>query len=495
MFSLNKQLLKDSFFDDINGKKLDLYQRQIVINTTKNILVVAGAGSGKTLTIIAKIKYLIEKKGFLPEEILCISFTNETVNNLINKINYNIDCFTFHKLALTILNKSHYLYHVASDSLLEYIVDEYLESIVYNQHLSQYVVGYFSLDIDLDEFKKKYFKEFVIYKKTLASFIKKIKTNNHSYKDICQYLEKNKHFNVCEREKNKCFLIIALSIYIEYMQELNSTLSIDFDDMLSLAINVVKEKKISLKYKYLIIDEYQDTSYLRYLLIKNIMEVTKATIMCVGDDYQSIYGFSGCDIDLFVNFSKYFDNAKIMHMHNVYRNSYEIISTSSSFIRKNKYQLKKKLQAHFMLYKPIILVYYEDIEQSFNNLIKYLYNNNQRKVLVLGRYNSDIAKQNNYLDMEIKYMTVHCSKGLEEDNVILLNMANNYLGFPSKIMDSKVFSLITKSKDNYPYAEERRLFYVALTRTKNNIYIMVPRKNPSIFISEIESKARELIVK
>ena len=99
----NKNLLLDSFFDDINGHSLDIYQRKIVIDNSKSLLVVAGAGSGKTLTIIGKIKYLIEKLKVNEKDILCISFTNETVNNLKKKVGYNIDCFTFHKLSLIIL--------------------------------------------------------------------------------------------------------------------------------------------------------------------------------------------------------------------------------------------------------------------------------------------------------------------------------------------------------------------------------------------------------
>ena len=138
----NKNLLNDSFFDDINGKSLDIYQRKIVINNSKSLLVVAGAGSGKTLTIIGKIKYLIEKEKIDAKNILCISFTNETVNNLKNRVGYNIDCFTFHKLSLSILKDFNYNYQIINDDLLEYIIEEFFDNIIYQLNITNLVIEY-----------------------------------------------------------------------------------------------------------------------------------------------------------------------------------------------------------------------------------------------------------------------------------------------------------------------------------------------------------------
>ena len=121
--------------------------------------------------------------------------------------------------------------------------------------------------------------------------------------------------------------------------------------------------------------------------------------------------------------------------------------------------------------------------------------------MILGRNNNDITliidsdfKQEDdkiiYLknkDIKITYLTVHKSKGLECDNVIIINLKNNYLGFPSQIENEKILRLVSSNNDKYPYSEERRLFYVALTRTKNNVYLLVPKYNYSIFIKEIIS--------
>lgn len=502
----NKSLLKDSFFDDINGRSLDLYQRKIVLDESESLLVVAGAGSGKTLTIIAKIRYLIEKMHYNPSEILCISFTNETVNNLKARVGYDIDCFTFHKLALCILNDLDYQYDITDDKLLDYVVDEFFNNIIYDLNLTSLVIEYlgFVSDFDYNELILKYPVLFMNYKRSIISFIKMIKTNNHKYDDFKKYIERNKHDKF--KERNIAFLIIVFRILNIYTEELLSTNKIDFDDMISVATSLVKTCGMKRNYRYIIIDEFQDTSKIRYLLIKEIINKTSAKLMCVGDDYQSIYRFSGCKLDLFINFKKYFNNSKIMYIKNTYRNSYEVINTSCSFVKKNKYQLRKNLIAQFSLKNPIKIIYYtrDNYLLTFNKLLDYLEENNQKNIMVLGRYNRDVYEitTDNYIDgkiiykeLNIKYLTVHRSKGLECDDVIIINLSNKMMGFPSKIENDYVFNLINDDYEKYPYAEERRLFYVALTRTKKNIYLMVPKGNPSIFVEEIRSKTVDLIIK
>ena len=164
------------------------------------------------------------------------------------------------------------------------------------------------------------------------------------------------------------------------------------------------------------------------------------------------------------------------------------------------------MKSQFSLKNPIKIVYYErdNYRMMFNKLLDYLDEHNQKNILVLGRYNNDVKEvtRDNYLDgkiiykdLDINYLTVHRSKGLECDDIIILNMSNKLMGFPSQREDDEVFDLIDVDRENYPYAEERRLFYVALTRTKKNVYLMVPRSNPSIFIDEIKGKTVDLIIK
>ncbi len=502
--------LEDHFFDDINGYCLDLDQRKIILDNTDNILVVAGAGSGKTLTIVGKIKYLIEKELINPKDILCISFTNETVKSLKNKINYELDIFTFHKLSLEILKDHHVFYNISESDLLEYTVNEYFESNIYYNGYLKYLIIYFKFCIDnnkeltLDKVKYDYTNLFMSFKKLIIKFINMIKSNGHDITSFKNYIKKNKLiFNKKIKLKNICFFIIVFDIYRIYFEELSSSYMIDFDMMIEICSKIIDKYGMKRFYKYIIIDEFQDTSLVRYNLIKKIQEECDSKIICFGDDFQSIYKFSGCTLDLFVNFRKYFKPSRILYMNKTYRNSLNLIKIAYRFIIKNHYQLSKRLVSDKRLIKPIKIVYFtkSNYEFKFYRLLDKLYMEGKKEILVLGRCKNDISavykgKIDNgflkYKDMQIRYLTVHTSKGLECDNVIILNLVNEMLGFPNKIEDDEVLKLCFKNKEKFLYAEERRLFYVAITRTKNNVYLMTRKHKESIFVLEIKRKC-ELI--
>ena len=247
-----------------------------------------------------------------------------------------------------------------------------------------------------------------------------------------------------------------------------------------MATNKINNNEVKTKYKFIMIDEFQDTSLIRLNLIKAILNQNNGTIFAVGDDYQSIYRFSGCNLNVFIHLDKYIDNLKIIKLKYNYRNSQTLITVSNNFIAKNKNQLLKNSKCPKDLNKPIKIIYYVNKSKVINKLI----NNIDTNILILGRNNKDILSWNITLSDKIKYLTIHKSKGLEEDNVILINLENSNHSMPTKTKDHQIISEIL-NQNEYPYEEERRLFYVALTRTRNYIYLLVPKNNPSIFIKEL----------
>jgi len=470
----------------VHNNILDKEQTKAALTNNKNTIIIAGAGSGKSLTMVGKIKYLVKYKNIKLDEILCITFTNNAAISLQEKIKNELKkdnkVYTFHKLALEIIKDNKKNYNICNDDLLEYLVHEIFYSIK-SKYFEKLLLNKNYLDSN----------EFINYKNTIIKFIKLFIAN---YYDITYF---DKIINKA-KQRDKPTLLIIKKIYEIYLLEKKSSKEMDFDDMIYIATRLVKNNGINKNYKYIIIDEFQDTSKIRENLVKEIMKKTNAFITVVGDDFQSIYRFSGCDIKNFLNFSKNFKHVKKLYLTNTYRNSKELINVAGSFIMKNNRQIKKLLKSNKHLIKPIIILYYKDIKKDFTKAINYIDSNN---LMILGRNNNDlyycidkkyiINNTLNIKDKNIYYKTIHKAKGLEEENVLIINLTNNVNSLPSKIKDEKILNYILLHKEYYPYEEERRLFYVALTRTKNYCYLFVDKNNPSIFIEELVKDFKKYI--
>lgn len=472
---------------DVLGYELDKEQMKAALVNNCNTIIIAGAGTGKSTTMVGKIKYLVLYKHVPLENILCITFTNNAANSLEEKLKQelgqSLKVYTFHKLSLEILKEHHINYRIASEDLLEYLVQEIFESVSSN---------YFE-KLFLDK-NYKIKEEFLQYKKVIVRFIRLFIANYYDLKYFQDILKKAKR-------RDLPMLKIIKKIYEMYLLEKQSSNIIDFDDMIYIATKIVKEKGIQKHYQYIIVDEYQDTSLVREELVQAIRQKTKAYVTVVGDDFQSIYRFSGCDINNFLEFKKHFKPAKELYITNTYRNSKELIRVAGDFIMKNKRQIKKKLKSNKSIKKPIVICYYKNIKEDFYKLIKKIDSSN---LMILGRNNADIFTvldhqlklENNqvlYQNYNIYFKTIHKAKGLEEDNVVIINLTNDINSLPSKIKDEKILRYVIKHYDIYPFEEERRLFYVALTRAKNYCYLFIPKNNPSIFVKELIKNYKEYI--
>ncbi len=497
--------MEQDILNNIEGVSLDFEQRQVVMDHSDSLLVVASAGSGKTLTIIGKIRYLIEVQKIRPEEILCLSFTNDTVTSLKRKLkehySYNVPVFTFHKLSLEILKEDSF--SIAPSDYLSYTIHEYFFGVIEAYpKLIRYLLLYFHKNpFSLKNYenlkKEERFEEFIL---ELVSTISRMKAEKLSKEEL--FLSSRSFL------KEKFFRKLLYLLLNEYEIELQSQGLIDFDDMINLAYQKVKLGKIK-KYQYILIDEYQDTSNIRFSLVQAIKEKTEAKLMVVGDDFQSIYRFSGCRIELFTNFSNYFKEARTLKLENTYRNSQELIDIAGSFILKNKKQLRKNLKSKKRLENPIRIIWYENEKDTFLHLLEKLFQEGKRNIMILGRNNKDIdwilsnefhyqngtLTWNSHPEMNLYYKTAHRSKGLEEEIVIMIHLEHTKNGFPNLRKESKIQRNLFPKEDTYLYSEERRLFYVALTRTKNEVYLLTSKKRPSIFVLELKNMIKKKVNK
>lgn len=489
---------------------LDKEQTRIVTDESKHLLVVAGAGSGKTLTILGKLKYLIEEKKIDTKEIICISFTAKASEDLKRKIREDIglcvDVYTFHKLALTIL-KSESNYEIADAGLLDDIIREYIRHIApRNEETLKPLLRYFGLKT------KKEYKRFIennepeinSLERLLSTFIHLFKSNNYSIEDFLEFKRQALvTFSIKKYLREKILLTLAVTIYMRYTTYLEENKEIDFDDMLIKAKRHVDKYGVFHKIKYIIIDEYQDTSLVRFDLVKSILDKTNAHLVAVGDDFQSIYRFTGCDLSLFLDFEKMFPDAKILKIQNTYRNSQQLIEVAGKFVMRNKAQMRKRLRSDKSIAKPIVIKKYTYAKMALTELIYKIYDETFKEIMIIGRNNKDIyffldrdkfkidgdkMMSLDHPEIPIKYMTAHKSKGLESENVILINLVDDTLGFPNQMQDDAILRFVSPHSSKFPFDEERRLFYVALTRTKNKVYLLVPKKEKSVFARELMTK-------
>ena len=442
----------------INGYELDKAQVKAVTSKRQRILVLAGAGSGKSLTIIGRVKYLIHELNVNPKDILCISFTNDAVNNLKNDLNEKeVDVMTFHKLALKVIGRKKEI--LTQDMLTDVIMDTFSNDTLF---------GLFGMS------KKDMYV-------LVRTFINLFKSNNYNLDMFYKFINRaNKKDKILLKEIMKCYIC-----YESYLKKENL---LDFNDMINEGIKMLDSSNV--RYKYIIIDEYQDTSVTKFNFIRKLIKLSNASFFAVGDDFQSIYRFTGATLKVITNFKTTFPFGKVFKLKNTYRTPDEIINVAGKFIMKNKMQIRKKLKSTNKLKGSIEVVYYENLNNKINEII---IKNKIDNLFILSRNNNDL-KEVKVDNISLRKMTIHKSKGLQANYVFVIGLNNNKNGFPNKVKDHEILKYVNNYKEYYPYEEERRLFYVALTRCKKKVYLFVPNNNESIFIKELK-RYKNIIVR
>lgn len=352
--------------------------------------------------------------------------------------------------------------------------------------------------------KDKYIYKLILF---MREFIEQYKTTGYDEGGFSILREKT------DNPRTLLFLEIAEQVYYHYQSVLKQRNQIDFADMINDAhfyLQEIERQNIPLPYRYIIIDEFQDIARQRFNLTKRLSQITQAKVVAVGDDWQSIYAFSGSDITLFTRFLELMGAGTELKITHTYRNSQELIDIAGGFVQKNSTQIRKQLVSPKRLENPIVIEVFDDsfkpmerLSNTVERMIGEILSEYGEKssILLIGRYNYDLyklcrtgkfkelsagrVKSEAYPSANITFMTAHSSKGLGYDNVILINMFEGKFGFPCQIEDDPIMKLVTYEDNSMPFAEERRLFYVAMTRTKNRVYIAAPKVRPSRFLVEL----------
>jgi DNA helicase-4 len=269
-------------------------------------------------------------------------------------------------------------------------------------------------------------------------------------------------------------------------------------------------------YDYILVDEFQDISLDRYRFLQSLRRKAPLTkLFCVGDDWQSIYRFAGSDMALFKSFDKYFGYTKKCLMETTYRFGEPAIAASSKFILANPEQASKNVRPFRDDAETDLDFISTDRGNDVAETVKWILGSipEDKEVILLGRYSFDVnvlkgsdmvvndTKDKAYVTYagrRMNFLTVHQSKGLEADYIILLNCNGGTLGFPSNIADSPILEYVLSEPDKFAYSEERRIFYVGITRARVHTWVLYDMNNPSPFVKEFihpeESVRREEVI-
>lgn len=328
----------------------------------------------------------------------------------------------------------------------------------------------------------------------VVTFVTLVKSSCKSVKDV---LKQAKNAD----DERSVFIIknIFQPVYERYINALSDSNQIDFTDAILQATEICRTSH-PVEYDYIIVDEFQDISVDRYNFLKVLREGNPpAKLYCVGDDWQSIYRFSGSDMALFNQFPEYFGATEINKIETTYRFGEPLVSLSSNFIQRNKAQIQKNIHS-FSSEMRTELEFYAYDRRDYCNTIGQLVASipSDKSIFLLGRYSFDdyylsfmyqsIKESNRFYYViggrKIEFLTVHKSKGLEADYVILLQCNKDTYGFPSQVSDDPVLNYVLTKSDQFPYGEERRLFYVAITRAKIKTLVLYDKRFPSVFVDE-----------
>lgn len=294
--------------------------------------------------------------------------------------------------------------------------------------------------------------------------------------------------------RDRLFLRLVGRILTEWDAGLARDDLVDFEDMLNRATDLIHARAWPSKYKLVMVDEMQDTSLSRARLIQALLAQKPDTyLFAVGDDWQSINRFAGSDVSVMSHFEDWFGPADICYLTRTFRSPQSLCDLASAFISKNPHQIKKRVVSDRpgpLAPVTAVAVQKAGINQAMAEHLQALDEaaDGPTSVLLLARYNDDLGqvrylRDRRWTHLSVTLNTVHSAKGAEADHVVVLNVCKG--AFPSTIQDDPLLELAMPTSDDFPHAEERRLFYVALTRARHSVLLVTRESRKSPFLGEL----------
>ncbi len=331
-------------------------------------------------------------------------------------------------------------------------------------------------------------KEFV---RMLMRITDQIKVESLSTEQVLFNAEKDQH------ERVRHFYKLAIPIIQEYEKYCVNKSYLDFNDLISRTVSLLKNQediahKVRTRYPYVLVDEFQDVNNLQVDLIKLLL-TEQTQLFCVGDDWQSIYGFRGSNVDYIIQFEQHFPTSAIIKLNLNYRSTQNIVGAGNEVIKNNRYKIEKEIFASKNSEHKIEVYAGAEDEENVaycmqkvrecledgipGEEILFLY----RRTKMFEPFFEGLKKEG----LNVQYKTIHAAKGLEARVVFIVGLMDGFGGFPDIWLEDRIFQIVKKANLDLLLEEERRLFYVAITRAKDKLFLITEKGRESSFLKEI----------
>lgn len=399
-------------------------------------------------------------------------------------------------LSGSIENKARELREAGKTVLYTY-EDQTKDTAYFNAELEKAIKGrmpldhIFDSDLNYEEEFKYYHKEINDFRRQVLSVMDMLKIENIERGEVLNKAKASAH------ERVRIFYKFAGPLIEDYTAYCVNKSYQDFNDLILSTVDLLRNnneirESIRSQYKYILVDEFQDVNNLQVELL-SLMLTEETQLFCVGDDWQSIYGFRGSNVDYIVNFKKHYPGANAIKLNLNYRSTKNIVSASNEVIKKNKIRVDKHVEA-FKLSNSAIHVFKgtnedENIGYATKQVEKLIEQGYDREDILFLYRRSKMYKP--YFEafkksgIFVTNKTIHSAKGLEAKAVFVIGLTEGNGGFPDIWISDVIYQVVKETQHDVLMEEERRLFYVAITRAKDHLFLLSKKDNPSRFIDEI----------
>ncbi|EGT3583029.1 DNA helicase IV [Klebsiella oxytoca] len=488
------------FFAAVESSPLNPAQARAVVNGERSLLVLAGAGSGKTSVLVARAGWLLTRGEAAAEQILLLAFGRQAAQEMDERIRERlgtdeISARTFHALALHIIQqgskKVPMISKLENDSaarqklLLESWQQQCQEKKAQAKGWRLWLEEEMGWPIPEGDFwqDKKLQRRIA---SRLDRWVSLMRMHGGSQAEMIAGAPEEVRDLFSKRVKLMAPLLKA------WKTALKDENAVDFSGLIHQAINILDKGRFVSPWKHILVDEFQDISPQRASLLAALRrQNTQTTLFAVGDDWQAIYRFSGAQLSLTTAFNHYFGEGDCCALDTTYRFNSRIGEVANGFIQQNPHQLTKPLNSLIAGDKKAVTLLAEDkLDDLLDKMSGYV--KREQRILLLARYHhlkpAALEKAaTRWPHLQLDFMTIHASKGQQADYVIILGLQDGDDAFPASARESIMEQALLPQPEDFADAEERRLLYVALTRARLRVWLLFNKEQPSPFVDMLKA--------